>query len=85
MASAMSYASSYACLVPGDGCFYKSSTTGHAILITGVNTSAQTVSYIEQIGGSSRLSSTHSTWTSGTKTFASLKADAYVPIRPTDI
>ena len=73
----------YNSLVAGDACFYRLSDGGHAILITGVNVSTQTVTYIEQIG--TNLSTNHSTWTSGTKTFDQLIADNYVSIRPTDI
>lgn len=73
----------YGALVPGDGCFYKTSSGGHAILITGVNTSTKKVTYIEQIG--TNLSTNKSTWTSGDKTFQQLYDAGYVPIRPTDI
>ena len=86
MAHSVSKVTLYNALVPGDACFYKTSSEGHAILITGVNTASQTVTYIEQIGpGSSRLTSTHSTWTSGTMSYTQLYNAGYVPVRCTDI
>ena len=75
----------YNTIVPGDACFYKTSTGGHAILITGINTSANTVTYIEQVGSGSLLTSTHSTWSSGVMTYQQLYSAGYVPIRCTDI
>jgi len=94
MTAASSAEALYNGLIPGDACFYRTSSEGHAILITGINTSANTVTYIEQIGegradGSLvkgwRLAASHSTWTSGTMTFDQLKAAGFVPIRCNDI
>ena len=85
------YISVFSALKPGDVCFYHTKKsdgthTGHAILITDVNTTSKTVSYIDQIGKQWRIdSAAHSTWTSGTKSFWSLYSDGYVPITTSDI
>ncbi|NLW89810.1 MAG: hypothetical protein GXY43_08885 [Clostridiaceae bacterium] len=80
----------YCTLVPEDACFYRyydkaqGRMRGHAILITGVNLSTKSVTYIEQIDGDLVVKN-NSSWTSGTKTFQQLTNSNYVPIRPTDI
>lgn len=85
------YIAVYSALKPGDACFYRKLNSdgkysGHAILITDVNISNKTVSYIDQIGGQTRIdSSARSTWTSGTKTFLNLFDAGYVPITASDI
>jgi len=78
----------YGSLVAGDACVYRRTDENHAILITSVNVSSKTVSYIEQIGAGEdnvRLNTTYSTWTSGTLTFDQLKSAGYLPLKPTDI